>query len=152
MYFGGEVLTFRNASGVGASAQAQGTGAPLLNLTTTKARSAIVAVNGDWNAISCASRTWSAGITETEYFYLASNYTIYGGHYSDSGSVGVKTVRLTAPVGQAFSMAAVAPREWPIWDLLDDIGICFNLSPKTVRTHSTSMLSPVVVDVPWAFI
>ncbi len=109
--FGGNVLTFRGSSGVGASAVvAVATGAPTLNLTTTKANSAIVVVNSDWNAVSGASRTYRTGagaFSETTYSYIASNYTAYGGYHPNAGAIGTYAVGLSAPTGQKYGLIAI---------------------------------------------
>lgn len=109
--FGGNVLTFRGSDGVGASAKTNvTTGAPTLNITTTQANSAVVVVNGDWNAVDGATRTWrenAGSLTEVTYFRDSANYTVYGGYHSDSGATGTYAVGLSAPSGQAYSIIAV---------------------------------------------
>lgn len=115
--FGGNALTFRNSGGVGASAKTNvASGAPSLNLTTTVNNSVIVVVNGDWSATDGASRTWrtvnsitptSGNGLELTYFRDASWYTVYAAYYSDAGTAGSKTVGLSAPSGQKYSIIAV---------------------------------------------
>jgi hypothetical protein len=108
--YGGDVLIFRGSGGIGASAQAHDTGAPSLSLTTTQANSAIVVAAVDWNAVSGSSRTWRTGagaLTETSYFTHAGHYTIFGGLHAGAGAAGAKTVGLTAPAGQQYSIVAI---------------------------------------------
>src|SRR5436190_2512503 len=116
MVWGGAVLVFRNSAGVGASSQTNvASGAPSLALTTTVANSAIVVVNGDWQAVSGSSRTWrtvnsitptSGNGFETTYFN-SGNYTVYAAYYIDVGSAAGKTVGLSAPSGQKYSIVAI---------------------------------------------
>jgi hypothetical protein len=110
-YFGGNVFTFRNSDGVGASNKAQTTGAPSVNVTTTQPNSAIVVVNGDWDADDGASRTWrtadAGALTEQSYNRVIGNYTIYIGYHADAGAVGAKAVGLSAPSAQTYTVAAV---------------------------------------------
>lgn len=109
--WGFNCLRFSSTDGVGASAKANAAAAaPSLALTTIQANSAIVVVNGDWNA-SNAARTWRTGagaLTEKSYVYAGVNiYTIYVGYHADVGAVGAKTVGLSAPTGQQYSLIAV---------------------------------------------
>lgn len=115
-WFGGNVLTFRGSSGVGASSQATGSGTASVGLTTTEDNSAIVVVSGDWNAADGTSRVWltvnsitpsSGAGTEPTYFRDGSRYSTYAGRYTDAGSAGSKTIGVSAPGGQKFSIAAI---------------------------------------------
>jgi hypothetical protein len=116
-WFGQNTLTFRDADGVGASAKTNvASGAPSLNLTTTQDNSAIVVAVGDWNAGDGSARTWrtvnsitpSAGNgLELTYFRDTVRYTLYLAYYPDAGSAGSKTVGLSAPSGQKYSIVAV---------------------------------------------
>lgn len=110
VFYGGNVLTFRGSTGVGASAKTNTTGAPSLGLTTTGANSAIVVANADWNAVDGASRTWRTGagtLSESSYFRDSAQYTLYAGYHADAGAAGSKTVGLTAPTGQKYAIVAV---------------------------------------------
>lgn len=104
-------LRFSGSAGVGASNKTNVNGAaPSLGLTTTGANSAIVVANVDWNAVDGTTRTWrTAGSSATEqtYFRDPANYTVYGAYHADSGAAGAKTVGLSAPAGQKYSIAAV---------------------------------------------
>lgn len=108
--YGGNVLTFRNSGGVGASSATSAVGGPNLNLTTTQANSAIVFVSGDWNAVNGSSRTYRTGagaFTEQTYSYTNSRYTVYGGYHANAGAIGTYAVGVSAPTGQRFSIAAI---------------------------------------------
>lgn len=115
--WGGNVKPFRDSNGIGASASTNVTsGAPSLDLATTQNNSSIVVANGDWNAGDGSTRTWRTvnGITPTagnglelSHFRNSSLYTIYGAYYSDTGTAGTKTVGLSAPSGQKYSIVAV---------------------------------------------
>ena len=117
LFFGGGVINFRASDGVGDSAVTNvSSGAPSLAITTTQADSALVAVNGDWNAADGASRTWRTvnSITPTSgnggertYFRDSSRYTLYAAYWSDAGAIGSKTVGLSAPGSQKYSIAVV---------------------------------------------
>lgn len=119
-WFGGNVLTFRGSDGVGASDQAESaSNEPSLALTTLHDNSVVVAVSGDWNAVDGATRVWRTvnSVTPTAgnglertYFTNASHYTTYGAYWSDAGAAGSKTVGLSAPGGQKWSLAAVEVR------------------------------------------
>jgi hypothetical protein len=117
MVWGGAVLVWRNSAGVGASSQTtNASGAPSLGLTTTVVNSAIVCVVGDWQAVDGTTRTWRTenSITptngnglETTYFRNSANYTVYAAYYTDVGSAAAKTVGLSAPSGQKYSIVAL---------------------------------------------
>lgn len=110
-------FVFRSSSGIGASSKTNIDGAaPSLDITTTQANSALVVVNTDWNAVDGSSRTWRSinGITpsnanglETQYFHDSSTWTAYNALYDNAGSVDTKTVGLSAPGGQKYSIIAI---------------------------------------------
>lgn len=115
-WWGYNVLRFSGSDGVGASAKTNSTGGSSLGITTTQANSAIVVAVGDWNAVDGASRTWrtvnsttpTAGNGfERTYFRDAAHYGVYIGYYPDAGAVGAKTVGLSAPTGQKYSIIAI---------------------------------------------
>jgi hypothetical protein len=115
--WGFSCLVFRDSSGVGASSKTNVNGtAPSLGLTTTQADSAIVVFNNDWNALDASSRTWrtvnsitpsSGNGLETTYVYSSGFYTVFGAYYNDVGTAGSKTLGLSAPGGQKYSILAV---------------------------------------------
>lgn len=110
-------LVFRDSDGVGASSKTNVSGAaPSLGITTTQDNSAVVVCNVDWNALDGSSRTWNTvnSITptngnglETTYAYSSGAHTVYGAYYNDTGTAGSKTVGLSAPGGQKYSIVAV---------------------------------------------
>jgi hypothetical protein len=104
------VMIFRNTSGVGASNKANTTGVPSLSLTTTKANSSVIVLNVDWNVVNGSSRSWltSPGtFYENVYLFLTGAWTVYGGFFPDVGAIGSKTVGLSAPGGQQYSIMAI---------------------------------------------
>lgn len=115
--FGGIVLQFSGSDGVGASAKTNvASGAPSLSITTTQDNSAIVVFVLDWSAVDGASRTWrtvnsvtptAANGLERSYFRDSAQYTVYSAYYSDAGTAGAKTVGLSAPGAQKYSIIAV---------------------------------------------
>ena len=108
---------FRNAAGIGASSKTNVSGAtPSLDITTTRANSAVVVLNIDWDAQDGSSRTWrtvnsitpsSANGLERAYYYGSGIYTFFSALYDNAGSVGAKTVGLTAPGSQKYSIIAL---------------------------------------------
>lgn len=115
--WGFNALRFSGSDGAGASAKTNvASGAPSLSLTTGQDNSAIVAVNGDFNAGDGTSRTWrtinsitptSGNGLEVTYFRDAAAYTVYAAYWSDAGTAGSKTTGLSAPTGQKYSIIAV---------------------------------------------
>lgn len=92
-------------------------GAPSLALTTTTDNCAIVVINSDWAAVDGTTRTWRTvnSITPTagnggeiNYYRNASIYATYAASWSDAGTAGSKTVGLSAPSGQKYSIVACA--------------------------------------------
>lgn len=109
---GGNVLTYRGSDGVGASNKTNVSGAaPSLGLTTAQDNSAIIIANGDWNAADGTTRTWrtvnGSAATEQSYLRDSAHYSAYVGRHIDAGTAGAKTVGLSAPSGQKYSIAAV---------------------------------------------
>lgn len=110
--YGFNILHWTDTDGIGAaSATRVASGAPSLGLTTTGDNSAICVGNADWNATDGTTRTWrsvnGSAATERSYFRDASAFTIYVGTHADAGTAGAKTVGLTAPTGQSYSIVAV---------------------------------------------
>lgn|GEM_PF-1755049 len=108
-------VVFRGSAGVGASNKAQAIGAPTLGLTTVQANSAIVVFNDDWAGRDGTSRTWSTvnGITPTNGNGLELTYNLsagvmgsYGAYYNTAGPAGAKTVGLTVPNNQQYTIVA----------------------------------------------
>ena len=113
-FFGGAVLTFRGAAGAGASAQGKAlSGSPMVDLTTTAPRSAIVVAIGDWTGADGASRMWFANagpLTETSYVLENGAYAVYGGYHPDAGAAAAYPIGLSSPADQRYSIAAVEIR------------------------------------------
>lgn len=117
LWYGGDVLVFRDSNGIGASNKTNiASGGPSLALTTTANNSAIVCVSGDWTASDGAVRTWRTinSITPTagnnleqSYFRDAAHYTIYGGYWSDVGTAGSKTTGISSPSAQKYSIISI---------------------------------------------
>jgi hypothetical protein len=126
--FGATVYIFRNYGYVGASnATTLNGGAPTLSLTPTNSNSALVVVSADWNAVDGSSRTWNTinSITPTSgngleknYAYVSGNYTAYGAYYTNIGTTDSKTIGLSAPTGQKYSIAAIEIVGTPALDAL----------------------------------
>ena len=111
--FGGNVIRFSGASGIGASSKANAySGSPSVSITTTQANSAIVVIVGDWNARSGTQTFTSnggAGNPTLLTGYPGDN-TYYGvaiAYYPDAGTAGAKTVGMSAPTGQQWAIIAV---------------------------------------------
>lgn len=112
-----DVLRFSGASGIGNSNKAQGSNATAsVSLTTSGANSAVVAVNGDWNAVDGTTRTWATvnGITPTSgnslervYSRGSTTYGAYVAYWNDVGSAGTNTYSIAVPLGQQYSIATV---------------------------------------------
>lgn len=104
-------VTAASTAGLGASAKATvATGAPTLTFSTLADNSAVIVFNGDWNAADGTTRAWRTGagaLTETTYFRDAANWTVYAGIHADAGLAGSKTVGLSAPTGQKYSLVAI---------------------------------------------
>lgn len=112
-FFGGNVVRFSGADGIGNSASSSGSsGNPSVNITTTQANSAIVVIVGDWNATSGTQTFSSSGgagapTNLTGYPGDSARYGAAIAYYPDAGTAGAKTVGMTAPTGQKWTIAAV---------------------------------------------
>lgn len=107
-YWGGNVLTFRGSSGIGASAKTHVSGgAPSLSIVTSGSNSAVVVFSIDWNVADGSSRTWRGNVVEQTYHLQSGRYTVYGGYDPNVGAPGSKTMGLTAPTGQKYTTLAV---------------------------------------------
>lgn len=111
VFFGGDVLQFRDCGGIGASSSANAAAAaPTLNITTVSQHSAVVVAAADWTGADGVARTWRTGagtLTETTYFRNAAQMTAYGGYHANAGAIGTYAVGLSAPATQTYSIAAV---------------------------------------------
>ena len=105
--YGLDVTVWRGVT-VGASSKTNATGAPSLGITTTAANSAIVVASSDWAGVT-SSRTWRTGAgAATELWDVTSGSTrFYGAYHADAGTQAAKTVGLSAPSGQTYSIVAL---------------------------------------------
>ncbi len=103
------VVTFRNASGVGASATANAsTGAPAVSLTTTKANALVYGVGNDWDR--AVARTLPATQTMVhQWVNSAVGDTFWVQAWSVPVAATGTAIRLndTAPTGDRWNFAAV---------------------------------------------
>jgi hypothetical protein len=137
--WGFNCLRFSGSSGVGAATKAQSTGAAAVSITTTQANSLLVSFAGDWNAVDGTTRAWTSGATEVSYYSNPGvSYTIYGAYYADSGAIGAKSVGLTAPTGQKFTIIAV--------ELKGTAGTSASVSVPPVTTTLSSKTPTVTGD------
>jgi hypothetical protein len=113
LFFGGDAVRFSGSSGVGASAKANGsTGFPAVSLTTTRANSAIAVIAADYNAVSGTQTFTSNGgagppVPLSVVPGDGKTYGVAVGYYPDAGPAGPKTIGISAPPGQAWSIIAV---------------------------------------------
>lgn len=111
--WGMTVLRFNTTDGPGASSGINATGAPSLGITTTRDSSALVVASSDWVHVDgTATRVWrtpsgGSAATERSFAWETSNYTIYAATHASAGTAGAKTVGLSAPTGQTYSIAAL---------------------------------------------
>lgn len=110
--WGFRALRFNGGAGIGASAITNSsTGTAEISLTTTGANSAIAWYDGDWNAVDPAgAQTYDTGagaFTELDASLQGTNYVVYGGYHADAGAAGSKTLGVTSPTGQKFTIAAL---------------------------------------------
>lgn len=108
--WGFDVTIWRNHGGLGVTGQATNvSGAPQLDLTTS-ANSAVQTAVGDYLEVA-GTRTWRTinGTPMVEAYRLNEGgyYTIYGGYHLNVGAAGVKSLGLTAPTGQKYSIVGV---------------------------------------------
>jgi hypothetical protein len=132
--WGFNVLRFRGGA-VGASSKTNNTGAPTLNITTTRDNSAVAVINSDWAAVDGTSRTWrtNAGtFTEQHYYRNAASYTTYGGYHASAGTTGTYAVGLSAPGGQTYAIIAVEVK-----------GTIFDLGSPATETDTAQAITPM---------
>ena len=112
-YFGGNAIRFSGSDGVGAIASTSGaSGAPSFSITTTQANSAIVVIISDWNAGSGTQTFTSNGgagsaTALTDYPGDSTRYGAAIAYYADAGTVGAKTVGMSAPSDQKWRGIAI---------------------------------------------
>jgi hypothetical protein len=116
-WWGANCLRFSGSTGIGASSKTNvASGAPSLGLTTSGDNSTIVCASSDWTAADGSSRTWrtvngftpsSGGGGEVTYFRDGTHYAAYAAYWPDAGTAGSKTVGISSPSGQKYSIVAV---------------------------------------------
>src|SRR6478735_4357241 len=104
------VIVWRNHRGLGATAVGNAAAAaPSLALATTAPDSAVVVLNTDWLGADGAARVWRpnpAAPVELNYSTRSTFITLELGYHPDVGAVGTKTVGLTVPASQNYSIIA----------------------------------------------
>lgn len=149
-FWGFSVEVWRSAT-VGTSAKTNVlSGAPSLAVTTTAANSALSILNSDWSAQDGTTRTWrtvnGSAATEEHYFRDAARYTTYAGRHDDAGAIGSKTVGLSAPGSQKYSII-VLEIKGPSGISADvDFDITAGLTAETVETLLAQTSSTVTAD------
>lgn len=117
-WFGGNIIRFSGSAGVGASNIAIGdTGNPSIDLTTTQANSAIVVIVTDWNANS-GQQTFTNNFSGTptaltDYPGDAAHYGVAIAYFPDAGAIGSKTIGMSAPTGQKWTIIAIEVKGTP---------------------------------------
>lgn len=106
------VEVWRNHAGIGATASNVGTGAPSLNITTTRRFSAVSWAAGDFNAIDGVNRDYRLGagaFFETSYQFENTVYgTSYDGYHPKVDAAGTQALGLVAPSASVvWSLVAV---------------------------------------------
>lgn len=94
------VIINQESSFGGASAIGEGQAAPNVSITTTRAKSLLIGVSSDWNAINGSSRTYRNSATETNYSYGLGDMAGYHYYYL-APTVTSYTTGLSAPTGQS---------------------------------------------------
>lgn len=155
--WGFSVMVVRDSAGIGSSVKTNASGAPSLNITTTDTDSTIAVLNTDWNAQNGA-RTWRTvnGITPTagnflEYGYaFATNYTFYSAYYPDVGAPGVKTVGLSAPGSQKYSIIAleVLPPAAPLGATIAWLSTATTPTLRAAATNNANTVNSLGVVIP----
>jgi hypothetical protein len=115
-FCGGNALTFRDGEPGAFNHDQTIIGIPSVSLTTTRANSAIVVFIVDESGRDGSARVWltAAGpLTELTYF-TDGNWTIYVGYHADAGAIASRTVGLSAPGSQRYSIVALEVKDVPI--------------------------------------
>jgi hypothetical protein len=110
IHWGATVYVFRKSSGIGKISSVTNTeGAPSLSAEVEGTNSALVMISLDWAAKTGAAtyRTGAGTFTEKVHVEDVGQYTVYGGYHADAEASGAKTVGMTAPGSQKFTMIVV---------------------------------------------
>lgn len=110
--WGFSVTVFRNHGGVGTSVATTvaGSGAPTLNITTTRPASTVTVFVSDNNGIDSSSRTWrtnAGALSETTNSQSIGTRVIYIGYHLDAGPIGTYAVGVSSPTGQSYHIITV---------------------------------------------
>jgi hypothetical protein len=111
-YYGGNVIRFSGSSGIGNSNVATGDSEnPLVSLVTTQDNSTIVVVTSDWRAVQ-GSQSFTNNFGGTPVVlsgYLGDNarYGVAITYFANVGAAGSKTVGMSAPTGQKWTIIAI---------------------------------------------
>lgn len=147
--WGFTVFVYRNHDGLGALASARGasgasspavnSSTPYVALTTTQANSAVVFASTDWNEAS-GSPTFrtTAGAVTSQTIYTATGSNMYMALHTDVGAVGSKTVGMTAPTGQKWTIVAVEVKGQPVQDAAASLALTTTVAPSFEVRHDIS--------------
>jgi hypothetical protein len=109
--WGYNILRFTGVGSVGNSASINSaTGTPSLGLTTTAANSVIVWASFDHNDVTTPVPTYltatAGAFTEQSLVRQAVTIAVYGGFHANAGAAGAKTLGMSAPTGQDWTIGA----------------------------------------------
>jgi hypothetical protein len=122
--WGLQVARFSGSDGVGnANGADAADGAPSVSLTTAHDNSAIICIIVDWEAGATTGKTWRTinGLTPSSgsdpatvglelMAVQGSGHTQYAAFWADAGAAGAKTVGMTAPASQDYTIACLELR------------------------------------------
>ncbi|WP_394620936.1 DUF4082 domain-containing protein [Lentzea sp. JNUCC 0626] len=100
---------YSGSGGIGASNIAHAAGTPTLGITTTRENSALPFHICDWNIVDGSGRSYltSAGAAPELGYARTSAATYYHAVHHNVGAAGAKTVGLSAPSGQVWTLGVV---------------------------------------------
>lgn len=116
--YGIQVVHYTGVSAIGASfVTSAATGVPSGTFTTTGANSTVEFIAADSVPVDGSTRAYltvnGSVMTEQAYFFGATQYTVYSGYRADAGAAGSKTVGLSAPTGQKWSIVGIEMIGYP---------------------------------------
>lgn len=129
------------------SSGAQGSGAPLTNITTTAANSTISWASADWNAVAPGTPTYRDGpVQEAIHDRSPSNYVAYYA-YQAAPTAGAQSFGMTSPAGQKWSAVGIeikaAPDSTP--NILEALEAEGSGAPISVTTSVATPANAVLV-------
>lgn len=131
------VYRYKGSGGIGNSGAARGSGAPSYAFTPSRENSAIPWLNVDWNVVSGASRAYRAVANQRELGYALTAAATYYSMVIDDGDLpAAKTIGLTAPTGQVWTIVAV--------EVLGD-----TVAPGAPPSVAATALSSTSAQVAW---